>query len=180
MARSDQYGAFVPNTFIWDVQELKSIDVNSPEFKELLVRLYQNLSLMADVLNIKVTGKYPRAEFVNGKLYFPNPANSSASPALPAERQVRQKLIYYSAPLPNAGTATIPHGITCTTMTTFTRVYATASDTTGLNYIPIPYSSPTLANNIEIRVDSTNVYIITGSNRSNFNITYIVLEYLQT
>ena len=65
-------------------------------------------------------------------------------------------------------------------MTTFTRVYATASDTTGFNYIPVPYASSTAANNIELNVNGTNVNIITGSNRSNFNICYVVLEYLQS
>ena len=180
MANPTQYGAFVPNTFIWDVQQLQQTNVNSPEFKELLVRLYQNLNLMCSVLNVKDTGKYPTSEFVNGQLFFPNPANSSATPSYAAERQVLRKVINYTTDLPNTGTATIPHGITCTTNTTFTRIYATASDTTGFNYIPIPYASPTLANNIEIKLDNTNVYIITGSNRTNFNQTYIVLEYLQT
>ena len=173
-------GAFVPNTFIWDVQQIQGVDLNSPEFKELLVRLYQNLSLMCNVLNIKDSGKYTTMEFINGQRFFPNPANTSASVAAPAERQVLRKVINYTTALPNTGTATIPHGITCTTNTTFTRIYATGSDTTGFNYIPIPYASPTLANNIEIKLDNTNVYIITGSNRSNFNQTYIILEYLQT
>jgi len=172
-------GAFVPTNFIWDVQQLQQVDVQSPEFKELLVRLYQNISLIATVLNLKDTGQYQVLEILNGQQFFSNPNNNSSTAASPALRQVYRKVINYTTALPNTGTATIPHNIVCTAATTFTRIYATASDTTGLNYIPIPYASPTLANNIELRVDGTNVYIITGSNRSNFNITYIVLEYLQ-
>ena len=87
MANSTQYGAFVPNTFIWDVQQLQQVDLNSPEFKELLVRLYQNLGLMCDVLNIKDTGMYQVTELVNGQLFFSNPANnSSTKPVLKAPK----------------------------------------------------------------------------------------------
>ena len=81
MANSTQYGAFVPNTFIWDVQQLQQVDLNSPEFKELLVRLYQNLNLMANVINVKETGMYPLEEFNTGNSWFPNPANNSSTDA---------------------------------------------------------------------------------------------------
>jgi hypothetical protein len=117
---------------------------------------------------------------VNGQMYFSNPANNSSTVASPALRNVYRKVLNYTTALPNTGTATIPHKITCTTSTTFTRIYATASDQSGFNYIPIPYASATAANNIELRVDGTNVYIITDSNRTNFTQTYIVLEYLQS
>lgn len=177
---SNQFGAFVPTNYIWDVQQLQDTDVNSPEFKELLVRLYQNVNNIALVLNVKDTGMYAVTETVNGQLYFPNPANNSSAVQYPAQRQVYRKVINYTIALPNAGTVSIPHGIVCTPLTTFTRIYATANDTTGNNYIPLPYASPTDANNIELQVDGTNVTIITGSNRSNFTITYIVLEYLQS
>lgn len=179
MATSNQYGAFVTTTNIWDIQQLQSVDVTSPQFKELLVKLYQNVNNIALVLNIKDTGMYQLSEFVNGQLLFPNPANTSLTAAAPANRQIIRKVINFGA-LPAAGTKSVAHGITCTTKTTFTRIYATASDTTGFNYIPIPYASPVLANNIEINVDATNVNITTGSNRTNFNITYVILEFVQT
>jgi len=179
MATSSQYGSYVPTNFIWDIQQLQQTDIKSPEFKELLVRMYQNIGLMATVLNVKDTGIYDTNESVNSQMYFSNPANNSSTVVSPALRNVYRKVINYTTALPNTNTATIPHGIICTTSTTFTRIYATASDQSGFNYIPIPYASPTAAHSIEIRVDNTNVYIITGSNRSNFTQTYIVLEYLQ-
>ena len=49
MSQPQQHGAYAPTTFIWDVEQLQHIEVTSPEFKELLVRLYQNLNLMANV-----------------------------------------------------------------------------------------------------------------------------------
>lgn len=179
MADATQFGSFVPTNFIWDVQQLNQVDVNSPEFKELLVRLYQNINLMAIALNTKDSAYYNTQEFVNGQLYFPNPSYNSSTAAQPGFRQVYRKVLNYTTALPNNGSTSIAHGISCTAQTTFTRIYATASDITGFNYIPIPYASPTLANNIELRVDATNVTITTGSNRTNFTKTYIVLEYMQ-
>lgn len=172
-------GAFVPTTNIWDVNDIYQVDVKSPEFKELLVRLYQNINNIALLLNIKDTGMYNVGEFINSQLFFPNPALTSASTSFPAMRQVYRTVINFGA-LPNAGTTSVAHGITCTSSTTFTRIYAAASDTTGFNYIPIPYASPTLVNNVELSVDATNVTITTGANRSNFNVCYVILEYIQS
>jgi hypothetical protein len=176
-------GSFVPTTNVWDVSEIYSIEKIDPKLQELLVRLYQNLNLMSLTLNTKESGFYVLNQFVDGNVWFPNPTLNSNSSTTPALRQEYIKVIYYTTPLPNAGstagTVPIPHGITITAATTFTQIYATANDTTGNNYIPIPYASPTLANNIEIKVDATNVTIITGSNRTNFTQTYIVLRYLQ-
>ncbi len=168
-------GSFVPTTFIFDVAKLQDVDVNSDQFKELLVRLYQNLNRMVLSLNVKTSGYFPLNQFVMGDQYFPATASTSLTQAnyRPATRVV----INFGA-LPNTGTKAVAHGITCTANTSFVRIYGTASDTTGFNYIPLPYASPTLANNIELKVDATNVTVITGSNRTNFNLCYIVLEFI--
>ncbi len=181
MANSTQYGAFVTTTNVWDLQQIQMVDVNSQEFKELLVRLYQNINNICIVLNIKDTGMYPMTEYVNGQLWFPNPNNSSATTAAanPIQRQVFRKVINFGA-LPNTATKSVAHGIICTAATSFTRIYATATDPVNKLYIPIPYASPVLANNIEINVDATNVNITTGSNRTAFTICYVVLEYIQS
>lgn len=170
-------GAFVPTTNVWDVSQLYEIDINSPAFKELLVRLYQNINNIALVLNLKDTGYYLNQPFVNGQLYFPNPAYNSSTPLDPGYRQVWRLVINFGV-LPNTGTKSVAHGLTINSGVTFTRIYATASDTTGFNYIPIPYASATGTTNIELSVDATNVTITTASNRSNFNICYVILEYL--
>lgn len=178
MANSNQYGAYVNTTNIWDVQQIQQVDVTSPEFKELLVRLYQNINNIALVLNVKDTGMYQLSEFVSGQLYFSNPATNSSTAQSPTQRQVRRKVINFGS-LPNAGVKSVAHNITMTSATSFTRIYGAASDTTGNIYIPLPYASPTDADNIELYVDATNVVVTTGSNRSNFNIAYVILEYLQ-
>lgn len=177
---SDQYGAFVQTTQVWDLAQLQDLDVTSPEFKELLVRLYQQLNNIANVLNIKDTGMYQLSEFVNGQVFFSNPALSSATAQAPEDRQVMRKVINFGT-LPNAGLKSVAHGITCTTKTTFTRIYGASSDVVvAFHYIPLPYADAAGVDNIQLDVDATNVNVTTASNRTNFTVTYIVLEYLQT
>jgi hypothetical protein len=177
MANPIYSGAFVPTTNIWDVSQLYDVDVTSPAFKELLVRLYQNINNIAVVLNVKDTGYYLDQEFVNGQLYFPNPNYNSSTAEDPGFRQVWRLVINFGA-LPNTAAKTFAHGLTINGAVTFTRIYATASDTTGFNYIPIPYASASGTDNIQIDVNATDVTITTASDRTNFNICYIVLEYL--
>lgn len=172
-------GSYVPSTNVWDVADIQNLDVNSKEFKELLVRLYQNVNLIANVLNVKDTGIYNNSQFVNSQTWFPNPALTSTSTTNPTMRPVYRLVVNFGA-LPNNAAKSVAHGITITSSTTFTRIYAAASDTTGNNYIGIPYASPTLANNIQLDVSSTNVTITTGANRTNFNVCYVIVEYLQT
>lgn len=172
-------GSFVRTTDVWDVNEIYSTEVTSPEFKELLVRLYQNLNNMAVSLNTRDAGFYSNQEFVNGQKWFPNPANNSSTETVATQRQVFRMVVNFGA-LPNTGTTPVVHGITVTPATTFTRIYGAASKpTTAFSYIPIPYASSTAANNIELSVDATNVTITTGSNRSAYTICYVVLEYLK-
>lgn len=173
-------GAFVPSNYIWDVQQLYQVDVKSPEFKELLVRLYQNLNNIALVLNVKDSGIYDIQQFINGQLFFPNPALNSSTAQTPDLRQVYRLVVNFGA-LPNTGTKTVAHGITCTTETSFTRIYGCSTKpTVPLEYIPLPYASAVLANNIELFVDATNVNVITAADYSAYTITYIILEFMQS
>jgi len=173
------YGAFVPTNNIWDVQQIYSTEVTSPEFKELLVRLYQNINNIALVLNVKDSAIYPLQEFVNGQLWFQNPSYNSSTAGDASLRQVFRIVINFGV-LPVTTSKSVAHTIPITPMTTFTRIYATASDTTGNNYLPIPYASASGTDNIQIDVNATNVTITTASDRSNFNICYCILEYIQS
>lgn len=172
-------GAFVPTTNVWDVSQLYDVDVNTPQFKELLVRLYQNVNNIALVLNIKDSGYYVTSEFVNGQSFFPNPLNNSATATAPTLRQVFRTVVNFGA-LPNATTKSVAHNIPVTAGFTFTRIYGAASDTSGGNYIPIPYATPVALNdNIALDVSTTNVTITTGVNRTNFTVCYVVVEYIK-
>ncbi len=170
-------GAFVSTTNRWDVSKIFEFSPDSDEFKELIVQLYQNINEIALVLNIKDSGYYVESEFVNGQIFFPDTSLSSTTAANPVHRQVFRKVINFGT-LPNAGTTSVAHGLTVDANFTFTRIYGTATDP-STTFIPIPYSSTTLINNIEINVDTTNVNITTGIDRTGFTTTYVILEYIK-
>ena len=174
-------GAFVPTTSVWDVSEIYSTDVTSEAFKELLVRLYQNINNISMSLNIKDSAYYDTEEFVCGQQFFPNPALSSASTTDPAMRQTFRQVVNFGV-LPNTATKTAAHNIAVNAGYTFTRIYGVASNTTGLSYIPLPYSAATVtpaADNVELWVDGTNVNVKTGKDLTAYNVCYVVLEYLK-
>lgn len=163
-------GLYVPTTNIWDVTEILALK-ESDELKELLVRLYQNLNVISLALNLKDSGFYLQEEFVTGQAWF----NAASSNPLDL-RGIFRKVIDFGS-LPNTATKSVAHGITITNTFRFTHIYAIASDPVNLLYIPIPYAHPTDANNIALDVDATNVNITTGSDRTAFTTTYVVLEY---
>ncbi len=176
-------GSFVPTTDIWDTQQLYEVNLNSEEFRELLVRLYQNLNNMALNLNIKDTGYYSAQEFLNGQLFYPNPTLSSNTANGIAYRQVFRTTVDFGA-LPNAGTKTVAHNIDISiiiplTTFSFTRIYGAASKPDQTSFIPLPYSSATSINNIELSVTDTDIVITTAIDYSAYTITYIVVEYLK-
>lgn len=171
------FGSFVPTSNVWDVSQIYEVDVNSPEFKELLVRLYQNINNIVISLNTKTTGYYPLSQFINGNLFFPNPALTSASSTTSNYRQSYIQAFNFGA-LPNTGAKTLAHNIFITPGVTFIRSYAESSDTTGFNYLQIPYASANGIDNIQLDVDAINITITTASNRTNFDTTYVVLEWI--
>jgi hypothetical protein len=81
--------------------------------------------------------------------------------------------------LPNATAKTVPHGINFTSQFTATRIYGASTDPTALQYLSLPYVAIVPANSVEMFIDATNVNIITGSNRSTFTRTTVVIEYIK-
>jgi len=178
MALDNEFGAFLPTTDVFDRSAIQALNVNSPEFKDFLVRLYQTTNNIANAVNIRDAGYYPLTEFICGQLWFENPNLSSSTAQVPEYRQVWRKIINFGA-LPNTSTKNVAHSITVDSNTTFTRIYATASDTTGNTYIPIPYAHATAANIVRLDVDATNVSITTGIDRTNYDTCYVILEYIK-
>ena len=174
MAKPGDSGHFIPTTQVWDIQEIYSTEVTSPQFKELLVRLYQNLNTHAMATNAKDTGTYHTEEFVNGQMFFPGSGSKD-------QRNVFRKVINFGALPDGSGggaVASVAHDITITKDMTFTRIYGTASkQTVPYFYLPIPYVSAT--DSIELYVDATNVNIATVSDLSAYTKAYVVLEYLK-
>jgi hypothetical protein len=181
MADDKNVGMFVPLTSVWEIQQIRELSVNSPEFKDLLVKLYQTVNNIAISLNKKDTGYYSDIEFVCGQVFFPDPALSSSTPQSPTYRQVFRKVINFGT-LPNAGVQSILHGIDTTQNVTFTRIYGVATDSTAPKFFyPIPFASPVALNqNIEITVDATHVNIRTGVDRTNFDRCFVVIEWIKS
>lgn len=177
MANGEQYGLFLPTTEVWDVGPIYEANIENEALVLLLVRLYQNINNIAIGVNLKDTGYYVQSEFVNGQVFFPNPAYSSITQTAPSERQVYRKVIDFGT-LPNTMIKSVAHEIIVSSVTTFTRIYATASDTTGFAYIPIPFVDAS-GNGIQLDVDATNVNITTTSDRTNFDTCYVILEWMQ-
>lgn len=174
---STNTGLFVPTTDNYDLTRLEGKDLGSTEFKQFMIKLMQRTNQIALALNLKDSALYYTQEFINGQTFYPDPSLPQTGPP----RQVFRKVIDFGS-LPNAATKTIAHGIPITTLFTFTRIYGCASDTTGLDYIPLPFvdvSGTILAGNIELTADQTNVYVTTTGNGAFFDTTYIILEYLK-
>lgn len=174
-------GLYFGTTQVWDVGEIQGLEGTAPELKELLVRLYQNLNNSMLALNAKDSALYAQQEFVCGQLYPPTGAPAGAAPNYP--RPVFRKLIEFGA-LPNTAAKNVAHGLTfppapAPNTFVFTRIYGVASDLTGVLYMPLPYASPVLANNVELSVNATNVTVTTGTNLTSFTQTWIVLEFLK-
>jgi hypothetical protein len=166
-------GLFVPTTQVWDTSTVPAgEELKGDELRELIIRLYQNLNVMALVINNKESALYGITNFITSAEYYPNPATVRQE-----FRSVVRTVVNFG-PLPNATTTVVAHNIPFNDGFTLTRLYAAATDTTGLNYIPIPYASGVSTNSIELRLDATNVYIGTSSNRTNFTLCSVVIEYL--
>jgi hypothetical protein len=178
MSNPNNYGAFLPTTNVWDVNEIYSTDVSSQAFKELLVRLYQNINNIAVMVNIKESGFYNIPEFVTGSQFFPNPSLTSNTMQTPTLRPVLRTLVNFGA-LPNAASKSIAHNIPVSANYSFTRIYGTATQP-NTAFIPLPYASVTPGSNIELSVSPTQVTVTTAIDYSAFTICYIILEYIRT
>ena len=175
---SNNSGAYIPTTNVWDVNEIYSTEVTSPKFKELLVRLYQNLNVMSMGINNRDAGMYDTNEFVCGQQFFSNPALTSASTTTPTPRNVFRKVVNFGA-LPNTASKSAAHGITTTTGLSFTRVYGVATKPSPIHCLPFPRPDDGVYNYISLDVDGTNVNVKTGANLSGYTTAYVILEYIK-
>ena len=174
MATGSQFGAFIPTTDVFDVSQ-GNFDPQSDDLKLFLVRLRQSVNNIALVLNIKDSGYYLPAEFINGQLYFPNTDTAITNPSSKTAvyRQVYRMLVDFGA-LPNAALKSVAHNIPdISSAFSFTRMYGAASDPVALSYLPIPNSDITLS------ADANNVNVTTVANLTAYTRCYIVLEYIK-
>ena len=162
----------LPTSEIYDVSEISSMDVKSEEFKELIIRLVMNANRQNLAINGKDTGIYDVLETITGQSYFPAPTRNT-------QRGGYRKCFKDFGALPNNAAKTIAHGLTLTAELMITDMWAIACDPATNTYLKLPYASPTLVNNIELNITGANIVVTTGSDRTAFTKTYIVIEYLK-
>lgn len=176
---ANEKGQLIGTTHIYDLGK------DGAQSKDFVSRLRNNLNNIIIALNDKESGLYSQSEILNGQLFYPDYAIVNSSSGTSAQyRQVFRKVIPTGA-LPNTGTSTTAHGITLLPAagnTTFraTRIYGAATDPAARIFLPLPYASPTLNQNISVYVDATNVVITTGINRTAFTDSHVCIEYIKT
>ena len=174
----ENLGLYIPTTQVWDIRDLFNGPIDNDAIAELLVRLYQNINVIANTVNLKTSGIFPLTEFVTGDTFFPDPALTSATPQLPVPRPVTRIVVNFGA-LPNTGTKAVPHNIDSVDGTViFVKTYAEATDPVAVMGIPLPFASPVLVDNIAIWADALNVNVTTGSDRTMYTTCYAVVEYI--
>lgn len=139
--------------------------------------LVEQLSKISNAVNIREIGYYYDEEIETGKSFIPADemlgSNSSDSQQ---SRAIFRKVIDFG-PLPNAGAKTVPHGITFDSNLTLISLSAGATNPTSLDAIPVPFSSPTLNENIKLHITSTDVRILTGIDYSDYTRCFVTIEY---
>lgn len=162
-------GNYIPTTPRLDAS-------NFNELKALVTQLYEQLNYVALAVNSKSNGVYDDQETFAGKKILRNETSQDASS--PLYNEVYHKYIDFGA-LPNATTKNVAHNIKTGIGLTLFALYGGATDPTGtFSYLPLPYASPVLADNIEVWADGTNVYVKTGKNRTAYTRCKIVIEYI--
>lgn len=155
-------GSFVSPIENYDIGSLYNIDLNSEQFRELLIRLFNSVNLISQVLNTKETGYYLLQEMVNSSLYFKSVTSNSQNDLRPEYIKV--------VVIANLGAAaTVPHGLDGGPTYTFTEIRTTASrDTVNNRSYDIPSTY----------IDGANV-VVTNTTGLIFPVCLVVLKYLK-
>ena len=137
-------------------------------FRGALTQTYRKI---ANTVNTKTGGLFIPSETANSEQYFTD--------GNPQQLRNVYRMTVDFGPLPNATTKSVPHNISFTSEATATRIYGEASSSSTGQFIPLPYASAT-GNHIELLITSGTVDIITTSDRTAFDTTYVVIEYCKT
>lgn len=141
--------------------------------KDLVIGQY--LNNIATATNTKDSGIYDAVETITGQSFLPTFSTQTGANA--TYRTVFRLVIDFGA-LPNATTKSVAHGLTLGSTWSVTKLYGAATDP-STSFIPLPYASTTLANNIELNMDATNVNVTTGIDRTGYTRCFIIVEYIK-
>ncbi len=157
-------------TPLFDVLEAIDISTNSDEFKQLVIRLAQQVNNQAIRLNEKDHGILSLESYGCCKQIFPEIVGGNL-------RGIARTMIDFGA-LPNAATKVVAHNITTNADTRWTYIYAVATNSLNQDGVPIPFADAGgVTGNIQLRVTNTFVEIQTTTNWTAYDKTYVYLEY---
>lgn len=163
-------GFFVPTTGSFDIQQLQEVNVNTPEFKQLLVRLYETVNTIALAVNAKDTAYYPEEEFNTGGILF----NGNIAQALQQPQIFRRRVTTGAL---GAGVKNVAHGLNPTAIWRAVAIYGAATDSTGPTFWPLPFAGVGVGN-ISVTIGATNVTINNNSG-STFTDSYVIFLYVK-
>lgn len=139
--------------------------------KQFLIQITKLFSDVSRYMNLREICVYDLTEIPTGEQWF-NATNTQV-------KRDGYRQVYNIGPIAAGATSTTAHGITGYSTLNFTHIYGTCI-TVVVDYRPIPYSSVTAGNQqIELKVDATNITIINGAAAPNITSAIIVLEYLK-
>lgn len=153
------------------------------DWKQFLLKITDSYRDAASGINARSIGLYPLNEIITGNLLF-----NRDNPQRP--RSGFRKTFDFGAIDSTAGagpypaTAFIEHEIQVTDEFESFKIFGSAIDPTATGptvrkAIPLPYSSATLADNIELYMTESRIYVVVGSNafagftRSNITVEYV-------
>jgi hypothetical protein len=165
-----------------DSQNLESYvpvyDAAPKTWEEGMPFIVEQLKKLANAVNAREIGFFLDQELLSGKSFIPGVNIVTDGGSSQQFRTVLRKVIDFGA-LPNTTVKSVAHGITFDANFTLIQMFASATDPTNLEALPIPYDSAGLGQGIAMNMDATNINILTQSNRSTYTRCYVVIEYLQ-
>lgn len=92
-------------------------------------------------------------------------------------KPIYRKVVNFGA-LPNATSKSVAHNISNIAM--ITNIRGVALNPSTNTYLPLPYTTTTATQNLQLYANLTNITANTGFNLSIYTTTYIILEYTKT
>lgn len=147
-------------------------DVDYPDnFEEFIDVFNIEIKKIIDAINSKEGGLYTLQELSTFNRYYDTVNLSNL-------RNVYRRTINFGR-LPNATTKHVSHGNTLNSEAKVTKLYGGATNLITGSFIPLPFSSTTLADNIILQATLDEVIVTTGANYSDYTDCTIVFEYVR-
>ena len=128
----------------------------------------EQLRRIVDNVNAKVSGAYLDQILLSGYQFVKGTANPNEF------RSVFRKVVDTGA-LSNTGTTNIPHGLPFSAGDNFSLVFMQGGATDPVNFLAAPMPNQ----DINLKIDSTNIIITTSADYSAYTQSYVVVEYMR-